>query len=314
MPSIYEILFNHMEGVQEQVNCCFHDDQNASAGISPEGAYHCFTCGHDVDASSEEGFIKNYFDVSLAKAKKMKDNLESVDKYKVIENPLTNEQKLFLQSIGLTLPIIEKYFICSASGKLMYKHTWNDYTIGYTWFNNEHLSNYNAGSKKYRYQNIMAGGMCTPYNDVINYNQLIITEGEKDMLTVKSMGFPNAVAKIGGAETDLICGRNFNNKQVVIIYDCDDQGREGAIKDANNLVNNYACKVKVIDLGLNDKEDLNDYFMKYNKTKNDLLNLIAQTPLHVPTITQKESKVDKILKSLTKSEIDELKNKLQGGN
>ena len=46
------------------------------------------------------------------------------------------------------------------------------------------------------------------------------------MLTARSFGIPNAVAKIGGAKSYILGGRNFENKKIIICYDCDDYGRE----------------------------------------------------------------------------------------
>lgn len=45
-----------------------------------------------------------------------------------------------------------------------------------------------------------------------------------------------------------------------VIYDCDTKGREGARKVAA-ILSSTANEVKVIDLGLNDKEDLTDWFV-----------------------------------------------------
>ena len=39
---IYQLVFGIDRG---QVQCVFHDDQRASAGIGPNGEYNCFACG-----------------------------------------------------------------------------------------------------------------------------------------------------------------------------------------------------------------------------------------------------------------------------
>ena len=310
MYTIYDFVFGITYG-QAQVHCCFHDDDKASAGIGPNGEYNCFACG--AKASNEEGFIANYFNISLAKAKTIKNRLLTADKYIPTFNPLTSEQIQYLNSIGISNPIIQKYFTCQSNGKLIYKHTWNGLYLASTWFNSDKLSTYNASESKYKYQGTI-GGMCTPYDDVIKYNNLLICEGEKDMLTAKSMGIPNAVAKLGGAQTPLLTGINFNNKTIIICYDCDDAGREGAAKDAAVLIDKHNCKVKVIDLGLQDKEDLNDYFIKYKHTKDDFVNLIKSTPEYVIPPELKKSKIDRFLENLTQDELIELKNKIGGTN
>ena len=217
---------------------------------------------------------------------------------------------MYLNSIGINDQVIDQYFYCQGNGKLIYEHTWNGLPLGTTWFNSPMLSNYNAGSEKYMYNGII-GGLCTPYDDVARYNTILITEGEKDMLTAKSFGIKCAVAKLGGAITPLIGGVNFDNKKVVLIYDCDDPGRKGAERDAAYLMERHACGVKIIDLGLGEKEDLNDYFVKYGHTVQDLYALIQSTPEYVIPPEHKLSKVDKFLNSLSPDELNELQIKLK---
>lgn len=303
--NIYEYVFGVSSG-QVQVQCCFHDDEKASAGISPSGQYNCFACG--AKAGSEKAFIKKYFNVSDSRAYVIQQRLLTIDKYTPSKNTITTEQYNYLKSIGLSDEVIKKYFYCQSNGKLIMQHTWNGLTLGTTWFNAPVLSNYNASAEKYKYQGII-GGMCTPYDDVLSYNTLLICEGEKDMLTAKSLGIKSAVAKLGGARTPIIGGVNFDNKKIVIIYDCDQPGIEGAQADAKYLIENHACSVKIINLGLQDKEDLNDYFIKYNHSVQDLYTLIKNTPEYVVPVNIK-TKIDRILDTLTPEEIKELKEKL----
>lgn len=298
---IYQLVFGIDSG---QVQCVFHDDHRASAGIGPNGEYNCFTCG--AKAHDEIGFICKYFGVGKDRATRIKNCLERLQRYKYNKNPLTSEQISYLQSIGLTDNIINKYFFRAGTGKLMYNHTWNGMDVGFTWFNNPTLSNYSASYEKYCYDKNVVAGMLTPYDDVIKYSTLVLCEGEKDMLTAKSVGVVNAVAKIGGAKSYVIGGHNFENKQVVICYDCDEAGREGAIQDATILTERFACKVKVIDLNLGDKEDLNDYFIKYGKTLQDFHALIKATPVFVPQPQTTQTRFQKLVESLSDNELDEL--------
>lgn len=305
--NIYDYVFGVSCG-QVQVQCCFHNDTKASAGIGPDLQYNCFACG--AKANNDTTFIKNYFNVGDQKANTIKKKLEDAGKYKPTKNRITAEQRSYLNSVGISDEIADKYFYCQGNGKLIYEHSWNGLPLGTTWFNPPALSNWNAGAEKYMYQGII-GGMCTPYDDVMRYSTILITEGEKDMLTAKSMGIKSAVAKTGGAVTPLIGGINFNNKKVVIIYDCDEPGRKGAEKDAAYLIDKHACSVKIIDLGLGEKEDLNDYFIKYNHTAQDLYTLIKNTPEYVIPPEHKLSKVEKFLNNLTPEELKELELKLE---
>lgn len=298
---IYQLVFGINQG---QVNCVFHDDENASSGIGPNGEFNCFTCG--TKAHDSKGFIMRYFNVNLKKAARINAVLNRLQNYQYTKRDLTQEQLDYLKSIGIKNKVAKQYFFQSGVGKLMYEHQWNGMSVGFTWFNPTELSNYSASAPKYKYDKNLIGGMLTPYDTVLKYKTLIITEGEKDMLTAKSLGIPNVVAKVGGAKTEVIAGLNLQNKQVVLCYDCDEYGRDGAKKDAQILIEQSNCTVKIIDLNLKDKEDLNDYFIKYNKTKEDLYTMIKKTKPYVVPPEDKLSKVERIASSLTADEVKEL--------
>jgi DNA primase len=303
---IYQMVFGIDQG---QVRCIFHDDTRASAGIGPNGEYNCFACG--AKAHDEVGFIAKYFGVGLDRAQKIKFSLQRLQTYKPTNNPLNQEQFNFLKQQGISDQVIQKHFFQSAVGKLMYRHTWNGFNVGYTWFNSPVLSNHNASSDKYHYDKNNLGGSLTPIDDAIKYPTLIICEGEKDMLTAKSVGIPNAVAKVGGTTSYILPGKYFEGKNIIICYDCDEWGRKGAERDATILIEKYGCKVKVIDLGLQDKEDLNDYFIKYKHTLQEFKDLIMNTPLFVPVPVAPKDRFQNLVDSLSSDELDELDKKIQ---
>jgi DNA primase len=299
--NIYQLVFGVDSG---QVNCAFHDDSRPSAGIGHEGQYHCLTCG--AKAHNEIGFISKYFGVSQRYAATIQSSLIKAEEYKYNKNPISDEQNNYLKGIGLSDAIIKDNFFMASTGKLMYEHKWNGVRIGTTWFNNPGLSNHNATAAKYKYGPGVFSGMLTPYDVVQANNTIIICEGEKDMLTARSQGITNAVAKLGGAKSYIIGGKNLENKNVVLVYDCDEAGRAGAKQDAQILTERFKCKVKVIDLGLGDAEDLNDFFVKHKKTPQDLYNLFKTTPIYIADIETAQSKLHKLVSKLTPDEIDQL--------
>jgi hypothetical protein len=304
--NIYQLVFGIDQG---QVCCAFHDDTSASAGIGPEGQYNCLVPSCAVKAHDEVGFIAKYFNVGIKYAAVLKSKLESVDKYPYTQNPLSDEQVKYLLGIGIVDSVIKANFFRDGKGLLRYHHKWSGVTVGTTWFNNPSLPEWNASAPKYKYgPGLTGGGMLTPYDSVIQYDTLVICEGEKDMLTARSMGIPNAVAKLGGAGTPVLAGVNLRNKKVALVYDCDEAGRQGAIKDATTLTDDYKCVVKVIDLGLSDKEDLNDYFIKHQKKTSDFNALLKSTPVFVPdpTVTM-HSKLERFVSKLSPDELEELK-------
>lgn len=306
---MYQLVFGVDQG---QVHCVFHDDSRASAGIGPNGEYNCFTCG--AKAHDEVGFTAKYFGVGMPRAATIIQSLERLQTYTPATKPLNADQLRYLHAIGLVDPIINKYFFADAVGKLKYRHTWNGANVGYTWFNSPLLANHNAGAEKYKYDGNNIAGSLTPYDDVIKYNTLMLCEGEKDMLTAKSFGIPNAVAKIGGAKSFVIGGVNVQGKKIIICYDCDDAGREGALKDAAILAGRFGCHVKILELGLGYGEDLNDYLVKYGHSVNELTALITATVEYVYVPEPDLTKVQKILASLTAEEAAELSKLLKGNN
>jgi hypothetical protein len=102
---------------------------------------------------------------------------------------------------------------------------------------------------------------------------VVLCEGEWDsMLTVQN-GIP-AVSPTGGAKTfDPEWASLFNGKRVFIVYDCDKDGRIGAKRAAETLYP-VAKDVFVVDLGLEDHEDLTDYFVKYGHASEDLRSVL----------------------------------------
>lgn len=120
-----------------------------------------------------------------------------------------------------------------------------------------------------------------------NPKQLIITEGELDTLVLLANGF-SAISLATGAksilhnsEIDLF--RNI--PEIVITYDADVTGREGAVKLAKQLVN--ITQIKVIDISLlceTGDKDITDIFKK-GKTAQELQLLINQTPVYNITHT-----------------------------
>ena len=107
----------------------------------------------------------------------------------------------------------------------------------------------------------------------------ILCAGEKDMAIARSNGF-NAITITGGEKALPIIPKYFKDRKIAICYDNDDPGRTGAIKIANHL-SKYTSSIKVVTdfhKGMGSKEDITDYFNKYNKSKEDLIESIENTP------------------------------------
>jgi len=115
-----------------------------------------------------------------------------------------------------------------------------------------------------------------PFDNLKDDNQIILCEGEMDCILLNQNDY-NAVTCTGGAGTwKKEWDSHFEGKKIAIVFDCDDAGRKGAHAVTNKLLD-VAGDVKIIDLGLDNKEDITDWFIKYKKTDEQLDNLIRKT-------------------------------------
>ena len=109
-----------------------------------------------------------------------------------------------------------------------------------------------------------------------NEIKIIFCEGEWDCMLLNQYGF-NAITKTSGvSEWRDEWSPFFKGKDVIFIYDCDDLGRTAAESHKKHIIK-YAGSIKIIDLGLNNKEDVSDWFVKYKKTKEELATLIRKS-------------------------------------
>ncbi|GAH25727.1 unnamed protein product, partial [marine sediment metagenome] len=130
-------------------------------------------------------------------------------------------------------------------------------------------------------------------------DELWLCEGELDTLCAISNGLP-AVSVTGGAGswkddfTPL-----FKGKTVYIVYDCDEAGRKGSEKIASTL-HGVAC-VKVIDLGLENGEDLTNWFVDYGRNKEELREEAKRTPVFKKITKAEQKTTDNVLRLVSQS-------------
>jgi hypothetical protein len=113
-------------------------------------------------------------------------------------------------------------------------------------------------------------------------NLTLICAGEKDMAIARSFGFSNAITITGGEQTLPKVPELFRNRAVAIVYDNDEAGLIGA-KKLGIFLKKYTPYVKVVtgfhEVCKEPKEDITDFFIKYHKTKEDLIQYIKNTPI-----------------------------------
>jgi hypothetical protein len=155
----------------------------------------------------------------------------------------------------------------------------------------------NGGFHAYRYQEpdkgrrwlFTDGGQVELLGTPETCEQVVMCEGEWDLLKLWEAGFPEACTGTGGCGTLkpewLPC---FRGKRVVIIYDVNDMPAKidlNMVRPGEFYAQRHAAKlakvarqVKVVRLPLNiEGGDVSDYF-KLGYTATDLETLIATTP------------------------------------
>ncbi len=122
-----------------------------------------------------------------------------------------------------------------------------------------------------------------PYNlpEVIKAETVFITEGEKDVETLRQIGLVATTNPQGARKWREHFNRYFADKHVVILPDNDEPGRKHAEDVAGNLKGSTRS-IKVVDLpGLPDKGDVSDWIAT-GGTKDDLLALVQDCPVGTP--------------------------------
>lgn len=126
-----------------------------------------------------------------------------------------------------------------------------------------------------------AKALILPYDLWVNDDRpTLLCAGEKDMAIARANGF-NAITFTGGEQSfPRLFKASFRNRDVFIVYDNDEAGKSGSRKMATLLkeaganpyivTGHYAvCTEK--------GEDIHDFFMKYNKSKEDLEAILKET-------------------------------------
>lgn len=251
-----------------------------SAGINlDKRLFNCLVCGRGGNELTFAKLVTNKTESEILKDYAIKEELKSdTDNWSDNQHALllTNKDVLNkLRDLKITDDIIKELNLgymtnmlaipCFKNGKL---HDIVRYNINKLDGVNKVLRNPNSTS-----------GNIIPFdiwkNDKRN---TIICEGEKDMLVARSHGF-NAISITGGAQygdlnKDMLL--DFKGRTCYIVYDNDTAGREGSLK-VYKALSEITENVFIVDISsvcIENKEDVADFFIKYNKTSEDFKELI----------------------------------------
>lgn len=288
----------HGSGAERTARCPFHDDRRDSLGVNVEtGLYVCYACGEKGDVFT---FHMTRNGVDFARAKEelarfagvasggtngtykkptpLKETKpepppipeEEVDRYH--EQLLAyNRSVAFLrEQKGLSLETIRQY-------KLGYDGERIVVPIRDAAGAVRNLRRYHPNRKP----------KMLPYRDgygevrffpveALQDEEIVIVEGEWDCLLARQALGVNAVTQTGGAGTwKTEWNTLFKDKRVVICYDHDDPGREGARKVAEALAL-VADEVRIVQLPVQGEgEDLSDWILRYGGNRDAWDQLVA---------------------------------------
>ena len=289
----FEQYFNLADGTRETAVCCPFDhttpsgvpykESNPSAHINfLERLIHCKACG---TGSNEIQFIQKVFDCGNITARRIERYFNTNETIAVWKSCSTLHEttKNKILSLGISEEIIEELNLKSDPN--------NPETICFPVFMYDQLIDirkYSPDSKpKIKSRRGSMNGLITPFDvwETTDPNRItLICAGEKDMAVARTHGF-NAITIIGGEGASIVIPEVLRDRKVAIVYDNDGPGIQGAKKLGAQLLQ-YTDFVKVVTdfhtVCSGEGEDITDFFIKYNKTKQDLIKFIEGTPVFVP--------------------------------
>jgi hypothetical protein len=267
--------FPHVVPNSEQVY--YESDPSAHVNLEKK-TFHCKACGR---GHSEASFITEILGCTYNTAVRLSrvfddDNGETFEDWRIHE--LKDETRALLNSFTITDKVIDELNVRSASGSGLpcFPVFLYDFLVD--------IRRYEPGGdpKVMSCKDAMSGHIIpfdiwrqTPKSKVT-----VICAGEKDMAVARSHGF-NAITITGGENAIPRYLKDFEGRKVVIVYDNDPAGIGGAIKLATEL-KKVAKSVKNCiafhEICCNKGEDITDFFVKYGKAREDLINYLNQTP------------------------------------
>lgn len=277
------------EKIEQQVCCPFphhtatgqeYMESHASAHVNTEeGLFHCKVCG---ESGSEITMISKLLGCSSPVAHKLQRCFNSDETIDEWDNTmkLTEATKNRVLNLGISQEIIDELKIKTP--------TYTDDVIAFPVFMYDHLIDirqYNpGGDPKIKSRKDCPSGLILPFNEWVDTDPdrcTLLCAGEKDMAIARTYGF-NAITLTGGEQCLPATPKYFKDRIVAIVYDNDTAGLTGAYKVANAIYK-YTPYVKIVTKfheGMEEKEDITDYFTKYKKTKQDLIECIEATPYY----------------------------------
>lgn len=295
-----EHYFNIKEGGSEHSVCCpfphrtqsnlEYFETHPSAHVNTtDRLFHCKVCG---EGHSEVALIKKLYGCTFANALRLSkafNNNETKDEWDKCRKT-SSELYSFASKLGISEQVVDELSLLSnTEGTICYPVFMLDKLIDIRVYTP-------GGSPKVRSRTGAAYGLVIPFDiwKATPLNKItLVCAGEKDMSVARSMGF-NAITLTGGEGTLPLSPYWFKYRDIVILYDNDEAGINGGNKLASYLLP-YCNSVKNCtafhEVCKEHGEDLHDFFIKYGKTKADLITLMNATPLYTQEDCIKNSNI-----------------------
>ena len=240
--------------------------------------FHCFTCDRTykelefaqaITGKSKEELLKEH--VAIETLKSANETWTENQHKSLLENENVLDK---LNALKITKEAIEELNLGYMTNCLATPIFKNGNLINIARYNINKDPNY----PKVRYNENTNTGDIVPF-DVWkkDFRPTVVCEGEKDMIVARSNGF-NAITLTGGSQSSVQAEYfdYFKDRDVYICYDNDDAGVRGAKKLYKDLQRH--CKnVYVVDISkvcTENKEDVTDFFVKYDKNHDDFKELL----------------------------------------
>lgn len=285
--SFFSHYFELDEGTIEQAVLCpfphttatgvAYQETNPSAHVNIDKAvFHCKVCGRGY---SEREFIRQVLNTSITSSIKLQrafDNDEDLTEW-ITAVTQTPESKELAESFGITEDVQQLLHLGSNEGRpILFPVFMYDKLVDIRTYNPN-------GRPKVKSRRGATSGLVVPF-DVWRYTDkdrwTLICAGEKDMAVARSHGF-NAITITGGENALPISLSEFKGRNIAVVYDNDEAGKAGAVKLCAKL-KPVAAHLKNVtafhEVCTENKEDITDFFVKYHKTREDMIGYLEATP------------------------------------
>lgn len=281
------------------VVCPYHNDNDsldeAHGGINKQtGGYNCFSCGHDKGGvlgfiskklgMPEDVVIAHHDNIFGTQNKVSHDN--DIALCKLCHDNLLGSAET-LQKVydkhGLTLDTVKKFNLglYPQTGRLTIPIVDEHGVIG--------------DIRQYKYGKLNEGegkiisrkGAKTLLFTTIKIDEhdtIYVTEGELKAMVLWQHGFPAVSTTHGASSWSEKFTHRLRDKNIVLLYDIDKPGRKNAEKRCIDMFRHVKSIKNVFLVDVEDIEngDITDYFVKKQKTADELKALIDKTPCYQP--------------------------------